>query len=107
MTWRQFSARTGRRLSEPCARATVVADNHPMAKTIPPLTAEQIKHAIEVAWDDRPPFNRVLRECGLSHGQVVQLLKRELTSNAFKAWNARIRTAPGQPAPAHGGNRPR
>ena len=71
-----------------------------MAKTVPPLTAAQVAHAIEVAWDDKPPFNRVLRECGLSHGQVVQLLKRELTPNAFKVWNARIRTAPGQPATA-------
>jgi len=84
-----------------------VDDNRSMAKTVPPLTAEQIKHAIEVAWDDRPPFNRVLRECGLSHGQVVQLLKRELTPNAFKVWNARIRTPPGQPGSTRGANRPR
>ena len=69
-----------------------------MAKTVPSLTPAQIARAIEVAWDDRPPFNRVLRECGLSHGQVVQLLKRDLTPNAFKTWNERIRTARGQPA---------
>ena len=69
-----------------------------MAQTVPSLSAEQIARAIEVAWDDRPPFNRVLRECGLSHGQVVQLLKRELTPNAFKVWTARTRTAKGQPA---------
>ena len=68
-----------------------------MAKIIPALSAEQIARAIEVAWDDRPPFNRVLRECGLSHGQVVQLLKRELTPNAFKVWTVRTRTAKGQP----------
>ncbi|MES2959104.1 MAG: DUF2805 domain-containing protein [Pseudomonadota bacterium] len=70
-----------------------------MAKTVPPLSPEQIARTIEVAWDDRPPFNRVLRECGLSHGQVVQLLKRELTPNAFKVWTERSRTARGQPAP--------
>jgi len=71
-----------------------------MAKLIPPLTPEQIKRAIEIAWDDRPPFNAVLRQCGLSHGQVVQLLKRELTPNAFKVWTARTQTARGQPAKA-------
>ena len=68
-----------------------------MAKTGPNLTAEQIARTIEVAWDDRPPFNLVLRECGLSHGQVVQLLKRELTPTAFKTWTARTKTAKGQP----------
>ena len=70
---------------------------HGMAKTVPPLTAAQIAHAIAVAWDDRPPFHRVLLECSLSHGQVVQLLKRELTPNAFRLWSARTRAAPGQP----------
>jgi uncharacterized protein (TIGR03643 family) len=69
-----------------------------MAKTVPPLSPEQIARAIEVAWDDRPPFNRVLRECGLAHGQVVQLLKRELTPNAFKTWTARTKSARGAPA---------
>ncbi len=71
-----------------------------MAKTVPPLTAAQIAGTIEVAWDDRPPFNRVLRECGLSHGQVVQLLRRELTPNAFKAWTARTKNARGAPPKA-------
>ena len=75
-----------------------------MAKTVPPLSAAEIERAIAVAWDDRPPFHAVLRQCGLSHGQVVQLLKRELTPNAFKTWSARMRSAPGQPAPS--GRRP-
>jgi uncharacterized protein (TIGR03643 family) len=75
-----------------------VAQNHRMANIVPPLTPAQVARAIEVAWDDRPPFNMVLRECGLSQTQVVQLLKRELTPNEFKAWNARIRTPRGQPA---------
>ena len=77
-----------------------------MAKTAPSLTADQIARVIEVAWDDRPPFNAVLRECGLSHGQVVALLKREMTPNAFKVWTARTRTPKGQPATPQGG-RPR
>jgi uncharacterized protein (TIGR03643 family) len=78
-----------------------------MAKTVPPLTPEQIQRAIALAWDDRPPFNVVLRTCGLSHGQVVQLMKRELTPSAFKAWNVRIRTPPGRPGTARGALRPR
>ena len=73
-----------------------------MAKTIPPMTPEEIKSAIAVAWDDRPPFQAVLRSHGLSPGQVVQLLKRELTPNAFKTWMARTRAAP---APMKGASR--
>jgi uncharacterized protein (TIGR03643 family) len=64
-----------------------------MAKPIPRLTPAEIARVIEVAWDDRPPFNAVLMSHGLTQGQVVQLLKRELTPNAFKLWSARYRGA--------------
>ena len=69
-----------------------------MAKPIPRLTPAEIQSVIAVAWDDRPPFNAVLRSHGLSPGQVVQLLKRELTPAAYKTWLARTRG--GAPAAA-------
>ena len=75
-----------------------------MAKPVPRLTPAEIQRVIEIAWDDRPPFPAVLRSHGLSPGQVVQLLKRELTPNAFKVWTARTRGAP--VAPKAAGRRP-
>jgi len=71
-----------------------------MAKPAPRLSPEEIQRVIAVAWDDRPPFNAVLKSHGLLPGQVVALLRRELTPNAFKLWTARTK---GQAAPA---NRP-
>jgi uncharacterized protein (TIGR03643 family) len=71
-----------------------IADNAAMAKPVPRLTPDEIKHVIELAFNDRPPFPAVLMRYGLSPGQVVQLLKRELTPNAFKVWNARTRAGP-------------
>lgn len=75
-----------------------------MAKPVPRLTPAQIEQVIATAWDDKPPFDAVLRQHGLTPGQVVQLLKRELTPNAYKVWVARTRSAaagPGRaPAPA-------
>ena len=62
-----------------------------MAKPIPRLSATEIEAVIKTAWDDRPPFRAVLMQHGLEPGQVVQLLKRELTSNAFKVWTARTK----------------
>ncbi len=66
-----------------------------MAKTVPKLSPAEIARVIEIAWDDRPPFKAVLLSHGLSEGQVVQLLKRELTPNAYKLWKARS-SAPAQ-----------
>jgi uncharacterized protein (TIGR03643 family) len=64
---------------------------------------------IAIAWDDKPPFPAVLRRHGLSPGQIVQLLKRELTPSAFKAWTHRTRSAarpaaPRRRPPPHGGS---
>ncbi len=67
-----------------------------MAKPVPRLPPDEIQRIIATAWDDQPPFDRVLRLHGLNHGQVVQLLKRELTPNAYKLWAARTRGKPGR-----------
>ena len=64
-----------------------------MAKPVPRLTPVEIQRVIATAWDDHPPFNAVLMSHGLTQGQLVQLLKRELTSSAFKLWTARSRGA--------------
>ena len=68
-----------------------------MAKPAPHLTAAEIARVIEIAWDDRPPFNAVLLSHGLNEGQVVALLKRELTPNAYKLWAQRAGTQRGRP----------
>lgn len=62
-----------------------------MAKPVPRLNPTEIAAVIATAWDDRPPFMAVLRMHGLTEGQVVQLLKRELTPSAYKTWIARTR----------------
>jgi uncharacterized protein (TIGR03643 family) len=62
-----------------------------MAKPIPRLAPAEIARVIATAWDDRPPFNAVLMNHGLTQGQLVQLLKRELTPSAYKLWVARGR----------------
>ena len=67
-----------------------------MAKPVPRLSADEIARVIATAWDDRPPFDRVLREHGLGPGQLVQLLRRELTPSAFRLWTARTRAKPGR-----------
>ena len=47
-----------------------------MAKLAPRLSPAQIAEVIKTAWDDQPPFNKVLTTHGLLPGQVIALLKR-------------------------------
>jgi len=60
-----------------------------MAKPIPRLSAAEIQAVIATAFDDTPPYQRVLLQHGLAQGELVQLMKRELTPSAYKLWVAK------------------
>ncbi|CAM3767882.1 DUF2805 domain-containing protein [Roseateles saccharophilus] len=66
-----------------------------MAKPAPKLSPEEIKRVIATAWDDRPPYDKVMLEHGIGHGQLVALLKRELTPAAYRLWAAKGKAAKG------------
>jgi uncharacterized protein (TIGR03643 family) len=66
-----------------------------MAKAPPKLSPEDIQRVIATAWDDLPPYNKVLMEHGIGHGQLVALLKREMTPAAYKLWANKSKTAKG------------
>lgn len=59
-----------------------------MAKPIPRLSPDEIQRVIKTAFADRPPYQRVFMEHGLGQGELVQLMKRELTPTAYKTWAA-------------------
>lgn len=66
-----------------------------MAKAPPKLSADEIQRVIATAWDDVPPYNRVLMEHGIGHGALVALLKRELTQAAYRLWANKAKGAKG------------
>ena len=62
-----------------------------MAKLPPRLTPAQTARVVETAWSDRPPFNQVLLRHGLGPGELMRLMRRELTPSAFRLWSQRTR----------------
>lgn len=64
-----------------------------MAKPIPRLSRDQIDAVIKTAWDDTPPYSKVLMQHAIGQGELVQLMKRELTSSAYKLWAAQGKSA--------------
>lgn len=60
-----------------------------MAKPIPRLAPDEVSRIVATAWEDKAPFHRVLMQHGLSEGQLLPLMKRELTPSAFKLWKQR------------------
>lgn len=45
---------------------------------------------IEMAWEDRTPFEAILIAYGLAESQVIALMRRELKPTSFKLWRARV-----------------
>lgn len=54
------------------------------------LTVEQIDRIIEMAWEDRTPFDAIKEQFGLSEDTVKVLMKRELRFSSYKLWRERV-----------------
>ncbi|WP_022945491.1 TIGR03643 family protein [Pseudoalteromonas ruthenica] len=45
---------------------------------------------IEMAWEDRTPFEAIERLYGLNEQAVIKLMRRELKAGSFRLWRARV-----------------
>lgn len=45
---------------------------------------------IEMAWEDRTPFDAITLQFGLSEQQVIELMRREMKLSSFKMWRQRV-----------------
>lgn len=59
-----------------------------MAK--PTDQAEIISRVIEMAWEDRTPFEAIESNYGFSEPQTIALMRKHLKPGSFKAWRARV-----------------
>ena len=54
------------------------------------LSEEQIDRVIEMAWEDRTPFDAIVLQFGLKEQDVIQLMRREMKPSSFKMLRARV-----------------
>lgn len=45
---------------------------------------------IEMAWEDRTPFEAIFLQFGLREAEVIQLMKQEMHLRNWKKWRARV-----------------
>lgn len=60
------------------------------------LKIEEIDRVIEMAWEDRTPFEAIKYQFALAEKDVIELMRRELKKNSFKLWRARVNSGPSQ-----------
>lgn len=54
------------------------------------LNEIQIDRVIEMAWEDRTPFDAILMQFGLKEQEVITLMRTEMKASSFKMWRARV-----------------
>lgn len=54
------------------------------------LSAADTSHIIEMAWDDCTPFEAILAQFGLSEGETIALMRRELKQGSYRLWRRRV-----------------
>lgn len=54
------------------------------------FSIEDISRIIEMAWEDRTPFEAIELQFGLKENEVREIMRREMKSSSFKMWRKRV-----------------
>ena len=54
------------------------------------LTSHDISRIIEMAWEDRTPFEAIHEDYGLSEKEVIKLMRSEMKASSFRMWRERV-----------------
>lgn len=54
------------------------------------LSDEDISRIIEMAWEDRTPFEAIEATYQLSEKRVIKLMRQKLKATSFKLWRSRV-----------------
>lgn len=57
---------------------------------LPELDGETIDRIVEMAWEDRTPFEAIETQYGLREPQVIALMRREMQPSSFRMWRRRV-----------------
>lgn len=55
-----------------------------------PLTEADIDRIVEMAWEDRTPFEAMQFQFQLTEPEVIDLMRKTLKPNSFRLWRIRV-----------------
>ena len=56
----------------------------------PRFTEDELSRIIEMAWEDRTPFEAIETLFGINESQVIRLMRKSITLRSFKRWRERV-----------------
>lgn len=54
------------------------------------LSPADLSRLIEMAWEDRTPFDAIERLFGLNESRVIEIMRSELKRSSFELWRKRV-----------------
>ena len=54
------------------------------------FSIEQIDRIIEMAWEDRTPFEAISFQFGISESETITIMRTELKRRSFNLWRKRV-----------------
>ena len=54
------------------------------------FTEIQIDRIIEMAWEDRTPFEAIKFQFGISEQETIEIMRSEMKPSSFRMWRERV-----------------
>ncbi len=54
------------------------------------LTVDEQSRVIEMAWEDRTPFEAIEQQFKMNESQLIRFMRSSLKSRSFKLWRKRV-----------------
>ncbi len=54
------------------------------------FTERELDRIIEMAWEDRTPFEAITFQFQLSEQDVIEVMRREMKPSSFRMWRKRV-----------------
>lgn len=54
------------------------------------FSAEEIDRIVEMAWEDRTPFDAIEAQFGLKEKDVIKIMRKEMKASSFRMWRKRM-----------------
>ncbi len=60
------------------------------------LLIEEMDRIIEMAWEDRTPFEAIEFQFGVAEAEVIKIMRNQLKRSSFNLWRKRVNTGVSQ-----------
>lgn len=60
-------------------------------QTMNSLSQQDIDRIVEMAWEDRTPFEAIEIQFGLKEKEVIELMRTEMKQSSFRMWRKRMK----------------